>query len=694
MSLEEIVEKIIEKTGMSRKDIQDKIKAKVEELDFFVTERGAAHIVANELGVEVEKRAVKPITAPSDTVTIKDLHSMEPQPSINIVGRVIRVYTSRSFKSKDDRSGSLQRLLIVDKTGTIPVVLWGRPELVTQGALNRGDIIRIIKGYTKEAWKQPGKREVNIGNNTKIQVNPEGFSSDDFPVPQTHKLNELVESEEDIDITGVVKSVSDVSTFTKSSGEEGKVASLRLVDKEGQTRVTFWDDMVAQLEKFSPGDELLFEGVQTRLNRDEQVEIQVARRTRITKIGKASIPQTPMKKLKIAELTEDSSNISMDARVGNIGKITEFEKTDGSQGAVGRLLIYDETGIIQLVLWNEHTETMSRLRKGQGLHIDNGYVKKGFYDNLELQIGRNGDFTASSAAEIPKNPAITEVRKINPSTAFVCIEGVTMEDATVREVTVSSGETRTVANVRVQDASGWIRLVGWQDDADKLAALKGQTYVEVEFANPRAREREEGQSIVELFIGRHTIVTPAKSIPEKFKTLSTESQPVRREYERKDLNAVAEDEFVEVRAKVLRIFDSRPPYYHSCPECRKRVTVEEGQTMCSEHGQVEAEPYTLVAFVIDDGYENMRASLIGRAAEVTLDNLTGKDFKEMGDEAAYEKIREILMEKELLFSGKIVKRPPFKEEQEASLEMRVYRVRPADAKTEADRLMEILQDRD
>ncbi|MFX1251485.1 MAG: hypothetical protein ACFFCZ_07735 [Promethearchaeota archaeon] len=693
MSLEEIVEKIIEKTGLSRKDIQDKIKAKVEELDFFVTERGAAHIVANELGVEIEKRVVQPTVSPSGSITIKDLHSMEPQPSVNIIGRVIRIYSPRDFKSKD-RSGSLQRLIIADKTSTIPVVLWGRTELINQNALKRGDVLRIIKGYTKDAWKQSGK-ELHVGTNTKLQVNPEGFSPNDFPAPITVNLSAITEVSEDIDVKGVVKSISKISTFEKSSGEEGRVGSLRLVDKEGQTRITFWDDMTAQLEKLSPGDELLIEGVQTRPNRDGVIELQTSRRTHITMLGKKSIPQEPVNFVKISEITENSSNITVDARVGGIGGTTTFEKSDGSQGSVGRLLIYDETGTIQLVLWDDHASMMQNLRKDQGVRIDNGYAKKGIYDNLELQIGRNGDFTTSAATKVPKEPSITEIANIDSSTDSVCIEGVTLEDATLREVTISSGEKRTVANVRIQDKSRWIRLVGWQDDAQKISSLKGQTYVKVEFANPRTRKTADGdQDIVELFIGRYTAVTPEKEIPENFKDLPTQFVPSTRKYSRKDLNAVVADEFVEVRAKVLRIFDSRPPYYHSCPECRRRVTSEGEKTMCPVHGEVKAEPYLLVAFVIDDGYANMRASMIGRAAESALNNMTGKEFAEMGDEEAYEKIREILMEKELLFSGKIIERPPFNEDQETSLEIRVSQISSADAKAEADRLIDLLKERE
>ncbi|MFX1534301.1 MAG: hypothetical protein ACFFDI_08780 [Promethearchaeota archaeon] len=693
MSLEEIVEKIIEKTGLSRKDIQDKIKAKVEELDFFVTERGAAHIVANELGVEIEKRVVQPTVSSSGSINIKDLHSMDPQPSVNIIGRVIRIYSARSFKSKD-RSGSLQRLIIADKTGTIPVVLWGRTELIKQAALKRGDVLRIIKGYTKEAWKQSGK-ELHIGNNTKLQVNPEGSPPNDFPAPTTINLSEITEVSEDIDVKGVVKSISKISTFEKSSGEEGRVGSLRFVDKGEQTRVTFWDDMTIQLEKLSPGDELLIEGVQTRSNRDGEIELQTSRRTHITKLGKKSIPQEPVKFVKISELTESSSNITVDARIGSIGSTTTFEKSDGSQGSVGRLLIYDETGTIQLVLWDDHASMIQNLRKGQGVRIDNGYAKKGLYDNLELQIGRNGDFTTSAAVKVPEELPITEISKVDPSTDSVCIEGVTIEDATLREVTVSSGEKRTVANVRIRDISGWIRLVGWQDDAQKIASLKGQTYVKVDFGNPRTRKAGDGdQDIVELFIGRYTTVTPEKSIPERFKNLPTQFVPTPRKYTRKDLNAVVADEFVEIRAKVLRIFDSRPPYYYSCPECRRRVTLEGEKTICSVHGEVKAEPYILLAFVIDDGYANTRASMIGKAAESALNNMTGQELVDMGDEEAYEKIREILMEKELLFSGKIVERPPFNEDQEVSLEMRVYQISPADSKAEAERLMKILKERE
>jgi hypothetical protein len=50
---EQIIEKISQKTQLSKEDIVSKIKAKMDQLSGLISKDGAAHIIANELGVKL-----------------------------------------------------------------------------------------------------------------------------------------------------------------------------------------------------------------------------------------------------------------------------------------------------------------------------------------------------------------------------------------------------------------------------------------------------------------------------------------------------------------------------------------------------------------------------------------------------------------------------------------------------------------
>jgi hypothetical protein len=51
--LKDIISKIAKQTDLGESEIQQKIKAKIEQLYGLVSEEGAAHIVANEYGIKL-----------------------------------------------------------------------------------------------------------------------------------------------------------------------------------------------------------------------------------------------------------------------------------------------------------------------------------------------------------------------------------------------------------------------------------------------------------------------------------------------------------------------------------------------------------------------------------------------------------------------------------------------------------------
>lgn len=162
LSYEEIKRRIREEKGVSDTEIEDKVKQKLSKLSGLISKEGAAHIIANELGIKLfpdqqkKKYKIKEIIA--------GLRGVE------VTGRIIRKYDIRSF-SKDGREGRIASLLLGDETGVLRVVLWDENLIKQTEQFKENDIIKIINSYAKE---NQGFKELHLGNRSEIIQNPEG----------------------------------------------------------------------------------------------------------------------------------------------------------------------------------------------------------------------------------------------------------------------------------------------------------------------------------------------------------------------------------------------------------------------------------------------------------------------------------------------------------------------------------------
>ena len=157
ISKEKLVEKICEKAGVDAKLVNEKIKAKVKELNGLVSEEGAAYIVASELSVNLLEGIGQ------KKLKIKDIEV--GMRGVNISGRVSRVFEVREFKTKD-KQGKVGSFIIGDDTGTIRVVIWNEQTSALE-KLKQGLAIRVSGGYCRSSTYS-GK-ELHLGLRSNIE---------------------------------------------------------------------------------------------------------------------------------------------------------------------------------------------------------------------------------------------------------------------------------------------------------------------------------------------------------------------------------------------------------------------------------------------------------------------------------------------------------------------------------------------
>jgi len=258
--LPQIKERISQKTGLSMDDINQKIKAKLRQLPGLISEEGAAHIVANELGVKLFDMGA------GEKLQIKNI--LAGMRNVDVVGKVLQKYELREF-TKENTSGKVANFLLGDETGVIRVVLWHKQaELL--GQFNEGDILKIRGGYVRE---NNNRKEVHLNDMSKLIINPPGITVDAKPfTPQVStrkQIADIVEADTNVELLATIVQVFDINFFEvcpqcnkrirlKDEGfmcqTHGKVEpdfnyvlNLYLDDGSDNIRAVFWRDQVEQL---------------------------------------------------------------------------------------------------------------------------------------------------------------------------------------------------------------------------------------------------------------------------------------------------------------------------------------------------------------------------------------------------------------------------------------------------------------
>jgi replication factor A1 len=201
MPLPEMVAKISEHSGLSHEEVDAKIKQKLDLLSGLISKEGAAHIIANELGVKLVQT--------EGVVPIKNI--LPGMRGIDVIGSVSRVYEVREFGT-NDRRGKVGSVQLGDASGSIRLVFWN-DQADTINTLKEGDVLKISSPMVKDNL---GRKELHINTMTKVVVNPAGVKV----TPQAardravrKKLSELSDKDDNVEVFGTIVQVFDPRFF-------------------------------------------------------------------------------------------------------------------------------------------------------------------------------------------------------------------------------------------------------------------------------------------------------------------------------------------------------------------------------------------------------------------------------------------------------------------------------------------------
>jgi replication factor A1 len=386
LKLAEIIELIISKSGKSKDEVIKLIEAKKNELEGWLTDEGAASLVARELNLDLYETQA----APELKLSVRDLVAGMTGVSLNL--KVLRIFAVHTFQRKQGGEGKVGSVLAADDTGKIRVTFWGNhTQPIEDREFDEGDIVRVINGRIKTGLRE--QLELHLGTGSRIMVNPPDIDLDAFPEIKFDftPLGSLEDGMNDINVNGIVVSKFRKSTFSRGDSE-GVVASLSIQDSTGQTRLVLWDEQADWFEKLEIQDQVRIIGAYVRLDRNNVPELHVGRRAVLQRLdapdGTIS-PPDPSKPVQLNSLKLGAFVPLIELVVVDNQGMSTFSRKDGSEGKRLVLILADATGQVRAVAWNRSAEELSEVGKGDHLRLEGAACRSGLRQDLELHINES-----------------------------------------------------------------------------------------------------------------------------------------------------------------------------------------------------------------------------------------------------------------------------------------------------------------
>lgn len=559
---------------------------------------------------------------------ITDIADIKPDTKVNIIARIIRIPTIRTYE-KNGKEGKVASIELQDYSGKITYTLWNKNvELINDLGLEDGDSVKIIQAQARERINRDGGSELSLTHWDGRIIKGE------FDVPEVKQeftpIGDVFEAQ-DVSIKGIVSRLQDIKTFLrKSDGSEGRLRNFDVRDITGEIRVTLWgDDTTLPINK---GDIIKIIGGNVRYDEytQSQYSMNTNFNTQITinpenlsteELDELNTLREELRPTPIGEIyTIDDDGIEIDVRgrILSVDDVNEFQRDDGSVGIVRSIIFADESGKVRLSLWNERAE--EEYIVGDAYQIENARTRLGMY-SVDLNIGSGARLIKLSEEQassmfIPELSTLEKalydykkIEEIDEDDQDIIIIGRVIELNDIRNFERDNGDTGSVRNIELADETGSMRVVLWDDDAKREFEI-GQP---IKLQNPRFDLDRDNR--IEAIVNRSTaILEPSESEIEK---LPTQDELMEAIYVPKPIEALTEDDVNVCVTGTISDIESDRVIRKKCPSCGNNIEESEDEYICDNCGHVFDEPRYLlmVPLRIEDDTGSIKVTFFDKLAE-------------------------------------------------------------------------------
>ncbi|MHA1986178.1 MAG: DUF2240 family protein [Promethearchaeota archaeon] len=509
MKTEIYINKIIENTGLTRKEIQDMVGDKKNELKGLISEEGALFIIARELGVDV-KEETKELLEEIE-IFISDI--TPNMKNINIVGRIQEIYRVNKFNKNDGGVGYVGSFLLHDKTGNIRIVLWDEQvNIFNDDSFEVNELVKLVNGIAKKG--RYDDLEIHVGRYGKIILSPDDIDYKKYPKIKEEliDINEINLNLKAISIEGKIIQLSPGKEFTRKDGELGRLRSMNLLDSTGSIRITFWNDDIEKINNLKIDDVISISNLNPKLNTfdTKSIDLNASRGSVVKKLTKTL--QIEVDVIKNIHMLQNHKGIaSFKGKVTSVDNLKTIDSKSGEQLSLLGFIVSDETDWIRVTLWAETAENYSdKLSINQGLLLKNVMVRYNNYSQRNEISIINDSVLDLIDIEI-KNPKTMDIGKTSQGTSFsgnykkielinasevVEVKGFIVRDLTNITIyeactkcskksencncdTKEETEFRMIVNLIIDDGGGTIRTTFIGERAENLLGVKTDKLVQI-----------------------------------------------------------------------------------------------------------------------------------------------------------------------------------------------------------------------
>lgn len=348
---------------------------------------------------------------PTYNEDITDIEDLVPETKANIIARIVRIPTPRTYE-KNGKEGKVTSLELKDATGEISYTLWNKNvDLIDELGLDAGDSVKILGAQVRE---RNGELSLTHWDGRIIKG--------DFDVPEFTqefiKIGDITE-QNNIAIKGVISKLQDVRTFTrKSDGSEGKLRNFDVSDDTGSIRTTIWGndtdilltkgDIVKIIGADARFDDYTDSGYSLNTNFNTQLSINPENLSDEELDIFDEIKQKVSQIKRLSEVEEFDEGIIVTGRIIESSDVREFDRTDGSKGYVKSLEIADNSGSINVTLWNENAK--KEWNVGDAIKFQDPQISFR-NDSLEINVSRSTSILEPDESEIDDLPTYDELKE-------------------------------------------------------------------------------------------------------------------------------------------------------------------------------------------------------------------------------------------------------------------------------------------
>jgi len=270
-SVDELYQQLLA-LGMSEKELEKKVKKKVEEYGGFMSEQGVLFLIARENGLSLRAPEIddyfyeqleEEIDYDEFTIDITDVK--EGMTNIVLLGKILSVQKVREFVRKDQSVGKVCSFFLGDSTESVKIVLWDeRVDITNQEYFKLNEFLRVVGGYAKLG--QSENIEVHLGKKGTIILSPEindkkreqlatvtstniPYKNSLKPLSQTLQQNKYVNS-----VKGIVQ-IEEFKELELKSGDKSFLLTILLETEEVTIRVKVWGMKAIEcLQTINDGD--------------------------------------------------------------------------------------------------------------------------------------------------------------------------------------------------------------------------------------------------------------------------------------------------------------------------------------------------------------------------------------------------------------------------------------------------------